>query len=191
MRFTRIMLGTLLIATVCSGGEKADRAIHEAVILLEKHRSEMTDEGEAQKIDLAIERLKEKETGGSARTETRRIPVEDARPADAAPVLNVNVADFIDHTERYKGQVVTLPLLVRSRTLIHPGQSLRDLAGNQARFLGVSEDGNRLDMMIDLPRSAAIPKASFGDRLVVTFRCREGDLQRGNEAIELKRPATP
>jgi len=42
--------------------------------------------------------------------------------------------------------------------------------------------------MIDLPRALEIPKLSFGDRAIVSFRCTQGNLQRGNEAVEVRRP---
>jgi hypothetical protein len=34
-----------------------------------------------------------------------------------------------------------------------------------------------------------VPKVSFGDRVIVSFRCSEGDLMRGNVAIAIRRPA--
>jgi hypothetical protein len=186
----RIVATLLLLASPCIAADRADQAIQDALDLLQSRRAQLTDQGEVEKLDRAMQRLRPADRPATpARTEARRATDNVETPADRAPSLpSVRIADFIDHTERYKGQVVTLPLMVRSRALIPPGETLRALAGGAARFQGSSEDGNRLDLMIDLPRSLEIPKLSFGDRAVVSFRCNEGDLQRGNEAIEIRRP---
>jgi hypothetical protein len=186
----RLIAALLLLATPCLAEDRADRAIKDALDLLQACRAELTAQTELDKLDRAVQRLRGADRQAApARTETRRVTANVETPADHPPSLpSVKIADFIDHTERYKGQVVTLPLMVRSRALIPQGQTLRDLAGGAARFQGTSDDGNRLDLMIDLPRSLEIPKLSFGDRALVSFRCTHGDLQRGNEAIEIRRP---
>ena len=159
--------------------------------MLESRRDELTAPAEREKLDRAIKLLRElsqQEEKTTKPTEARRVPV-NSDAADTAPsLLAVDVADFIDHTDRYRGKVVTLPLMLRSRELIPVGQNLRALSGGAARFQGSAEDGNRLDLMIDLPRSLEIPKLTFGDRAVVSFRCTEGSLMRGNEAVEIRRP---
>jgi len=186
----RLLMALLLLATPSLADDGADQAIQDALDLLQSRRSRVTEERERDKLDQAIERLRgPNDRVRPVRTETKRVSTESQAAADQPPSLaTVKVSDFIDHTNRYKGEVVTLPLMVRSRELIPSGQTLRALSGGAARFQGTSEDGNRLDLMIDLPRSLEIPKLSFGDRAVVSFRCKEGDLQRGNEAVEVRRP---
>ena len=178
----------LPLTTLCLADDRADQAIQDAIDLLESRRSKLTQQVEREKLDQAIQRLRDADQR-SARTETKRVTADRDAAADQPPSLaTVKITDFIDYTSRYKGQVVTLPLMVRSRELIPPGQTLRALAGGAARFQGSSEDGNRLDLMIELPRSLDIPKLSFGDRAVVSFRCNQGELNRGNEAVEIRRP---
>jgi hypothetical protein len=178
------------LTTLGVASDHADQAIDEALELLHSRRANLAQQSERDKVDQAIERLRGADSRlRSTRTETRRATADGEAAADQPPSLaTVKISKFIDHTDRYKSQVVTLPLMVRSRELIPPGQTLRALAGGAARFQGTSEDGNRLDLIIDLPRSLEIPKLSFGDRAVVSFRCKEGDLQRGNEAVEIRRP---
>ena len=187
---SRVIAAFLLLVAPCIAEDRADQAIKDALDLLQLRRARITEQRELDKLDRAIERLRDSDRSTrSARTETRRVTGDEETPADRPPSLpSVKIADFIDHTERYKGQIVTLPLMVRSRSLIPQGQTLRDLTGGAARFQGSSDDGNRLDLMIDLPRSLEIPKLSFGDRAIVTFRCTAGDLQSGNEAVEIRRP---
>jgi hypothetical protein len=187
---TYLIATLLLLAAPPRTDDRADQAIDDAIDLLQSRRAKLTEQAELQKLDGAIERLREaKRPASETKTVTRRVAGDGDQPADAPPKLaSVKISDFIDHTERYKGQLVTLPLTVRSRALIPPGETLRSLAGGAARFQGSSEDGNRLDLTIDLPRSLEIPKLSFGDRALVTFRCTTGDLQRGNQAIEIRRP---
>jgi len=184
----RVIAALLLLATPCVGDDRADQAIKDALDLLQSRRTKITEQAELEKLDQAIERLQDR-SASPTRTETRRIRTDVETPADRPPLLtSVDIVDFTDHTERYRGQIVTLPLQVRSRTLIPPGQTLRALAGGTARFQAYGDDGNRLDLMIDLPRSLEIPKLSFGDRAIVSFRCKQGNLLRGNEAIEIRRP---
>lgn len=173
----------------------AEQVIQEAIDLLTTRHLELTHQADRDKVYDAVEQLRKlnriKET---ARVVVRR-PASDSTAesdstADAPPDLKLRTSDFIDHTERYRGHVVTLPLTVRSRALVAPGRTLRELQGRAAQFQGTSEEGNTLDILINLPEPIEIPKVAFGDRVVVTFRCREGDLQRGNVAIAIRRPET-
>src|SRR5688500_19009068 len=121
----------------------------------------MFPNSEAKKLEAASARLRELlSSSGNKRSESRRVDLgtDAAEPADKRPVLSVNPTDFVDHTEKYRGKVVTLPLMVRSTSIIGPGRSIRDLAGGSARFLGQTDDGNRLDMLIELPAGLDIPK---------------------------------
>jgi hypothetical protein len=184
-----LLIAPFVVTSVSLANNLADQAIEDALELLQSRRAKLTQPSQRDKLDQAIQRLRNA-NDQPARTEANRVSAEGDTAADRPPSLaSVKIADFIDHTGRYQGKVVTLPLTVRSRDLIPPGQTLRALAGGAARFQGTSEDGNRLDLMIDLPRTLEIPKLSFGDRAIVSFRCNDGDLQRGNEAVKVRRPA--
>jgi len=131
----RILIAFLFLATPCiAGDDRADEAISDALDLLQSRRAKLTEQAELAKLDLAIERLMTVNRQATlAPVQTRRVTSNTETPADRPPSLlpSVKIADFIDHTERYKGQIVTLPLMVRSRALIPQGQTLRDLAAEQ------------------------------------------------------------
>jgi hypothetical protein len=186
----RLMVGIAPIGMLCAAAlaiaaePTADGALREAMRVLESRRSGVPTADQAT-IDLAHRRLQELLPAAGVPRVTRRIPTEPGSPAEATIV---NVVDFIDNTPRYRGQTVTLPLMVRSTPLSRGRRSLRDMVGGSARFMSTAEDGNRLDMTIDLPAGLDVPKAFFADRVVVSFRCDRGELQRGNVALSIDRP---
>ena len=182
-----LFVAMLLLPTFTSAAERADEVIQEAIDLLTTRHLELKEPVDRDKVYDAVEQLRKlKRNKDSARVVAQRATPDLA--ADSPPDLKLRVSDFIDHTERYRDQVVTLPLTVRSRALVTPGHTLRELQGRSAQFRGASEEGNTLDILMDLPPTLEIPKVAFGDRVIVTFRCREGDLQRGNVAITIRRP---
>jgi hypothetical protein len=180
----------------------ADQALHDALELLREKEIELKDQNDPpgvaklraarRRIQLLLEEPPESTPAARApdrpTEQERRRPAVANEPADQTPTLGVPLDDFIDHTERYRGQEITLPLIVRSTSLVGRGRSLRDLVGQTVRFMTFDEAGNRLDLYIDLPRGLEVPNAAFADRLLVTFRSGEGNLARGNRAISIRRP---
>lgn len=100
-------------------------------------------------------------------------------------IKEVNIADLIDNTEKYKGKTITLILTLNSDI---SGNSLRDNVGFDVPFYTFGEKHERLDIIISIPKNLDVPKAVFLDKLSVTFRCKEGNINQGNEAVLITRP---
>lgn len=115
-------------------------------------------------------------------------PEPDKKPRDESGIVELDgdtVADFKDRTERYKGK--TLRTTFRVDSSIFAPDSLRNYGGQDVKFFRLGVDGPQLDVVIRIP-VGDIPNAAFGDKLAVTFVCKEGSLQSGNEATVLTRP---
>jgi hypothetical protein len=98
----------------------------------------------------------------------------------------VNLRDFFYNTAAYKGKSITLDLKVDEPLFRSKGQSLRDYAGQEVKFLKTGPRGELLSLVIKLPQDLSIPEPS-SDSVSVTFVCTRGSLRQGNEAkaIEL------
>jgi hypothetical protein len=197
--FIHSLIAIVLFVDSVSAQDEADNAIDDAISLLKQRQATISDEASTAKLQEAIEGLRLVGlSDGPAEYTSRRIVLEKATmerepydlvsPADRPPALAVKITDFIDHTEQYRGRTITLPLTLRTLVRSGRGESLRDLRGTSARFVTTADDGNRLDLQIDLPAGLDLPKASFSDRLIVTFQCRAGNLRHGNQAIAVRRP---
>ena len=103
-----------------------------------------------------------------------------------------NMVDFIDNTEKYKGQVLEFKMMHFSGEGNY-GIPLRQRRGTWAKFRlstwGISDGtGTSATMIIKIPADLELPNVNFGDDVIVRFRCNNGDLIHGNEAIEIRRP---
>lgn len=94
-----------------------------------------------------------------------------------------DIVDFIDNTHSYKGKTLTLPLNIVGSIR----GTLRDNLGQEVKFWTSTKGGARLDVVILIPPSLAVPNARSLDEVIVTFVCKEGDLRHGNEATKIKR----
>lgn len=94
--------------------------------------------------------------------------------------------DFIDNPEKYKGQV--LEFTMRNTSSVGKfGVPLRERSGTWARF-SLGESGASADVAVEIPADLDMPNVGYFDKVVVRFRCNDGDLLHGNEAIEIRRP---
>jgi hypothetical protein len=86
------------------------------------------------------------------------------------------LVDFIDNTPMFKGKTLTIRLTVGELGTI------RDLAGKEARFFTFTNTGARYDMIVKLPTGEDVPDSTYGDKVLVTFVCEDGDRKHGNVA---------
>jgi len=92
------------------------------------------------------------------------------------------VLDFADRTAQYKGKTLTFDLRVGSID-----STLRECRGGDAKFRAEARTGGQVHITIAVPDKLEVPNAGFGDRVTVTFQCRDGELDRGNVATKIVR----
>jgi hypothetical protein len=92
----------------------------------------------------------------------------------------INIADFIRNPVPYKGKAITLDLKVDEA--IAKDQTLRDYVGRDVKFMTLGPKGERLDLVITLPKALTVPEVGRGDMVMITFLCTRGSLREGNEA---------
>jgi hypothetical protein len=106
-----------------------------------------------------------------------------------ASLFKVSITDLIDKTASYKGQTITLNLVVGDSNLLpSKGKSLRDYVGQNVKLFAFGEKGARLEIVIAIPEGLTVPNVGYGDYLNVTFVCKNGSLRDGNEAKSIERP---
>ncbi len=97
--------------------------------------------------------------------------------------------DFIDYTENYEGQIFEWELGL-TESIFSP-KSLRDFQGKDVEFIKREYEEPEFpasaNIMINIPENLKIPKAKFGDNLIVKFKC-GGSLTEGNVALSVSRP---
>ncbi len=94
-------------------------------------------------------------------------------------IENVNIADFVDNTQKYKGRTLKIQLGYKDSL------NLRDGQGNELEFYNFK--GANLKMFILIPKNISVPNARFMDQLYVTFICKHGRLDSGNVATLITR----
>jgi hypothetical protein len=97
---------------------------------------------------------------------------------------SVDTADLLKNPGKYKGQTITLTLLVAEE--IKNKGSLKDYVGKDVKFAALTKNKQRLEIKITIPDGLEVPKAGYGDVVKVTFVCKDGNLQRGNEATAIE-----
>ena len=113
-------------------------------------------------------------------------PFEDvAKSVEKADVGTIDIAEFSSNTSKYKGKTVTLMLLVAEQ--INNKGSLKDFIGKDVKFAAMSKNQKRNEVKITIPEGIEVPKAGFGDFVKVTFVCKDGNTQRGNEAKTIEK----
>ena len=105
-------------------------------------------------------------------------------------VKQFNFADFADNTEKYRGKVLKMGLFVTDAGLFkrRSQHSLREYVGKTVKLSNHGEDKVMLDILITIPSGLSVPNAMWGDDVIVEFRCVDGSLRSGNEAISIERP---
>ena len=117
----------------------------------------------------------------------RREMPENSNAREGERSGSFNPTDLIDNTKKYVGRTLKMSLIIGSAIFGDRGQSLQNFTGSYVDFRN-SYGNSRLDIRVYIPKSLSVPKASYGDNLLVTFICRDGDLRNGNEAISITRP---
>jgi len=117
------------------------------------------------------------------KTEIRGMP-GSSKTKEADDWKSFDPIDFIDNTQRYAGDVLKMKLTVGDS--LPSGKSLQDAAGRVVNFYYYYRRG-RLGIWILIPELINVPKAVYGDELMVTFMCREGNLKKGNVALSIDR----
>ena len=106
---------------------------------------------------------------------------------NAGPVNanNIDPADFMDNTEKYRGEQITLKGHISSAIFASDEESLWDYKG---KIFELFVYGTRDNIKILIPEHLSdIPKAVYLDREVATFICKDGDPQNGNVAVSIAR----
>lgn len=106
---------------------------------------------------------------------------EDPKPADD------KIADFVDNTEKYKGKEVTFTLKYLDPQGIYP---LRTRLGDKGVVFKGRDSKNKAELAvgIDLGPKLEVPNAKDGEEVIVTFKCGDGKLDKGNVAVKIRRP---
>jgi len=90
----------------------------------------------------------------------------------------IELTDFVDHPADFKGELVTI-----KRIYLQEDEHLRDLLGRDIR-LGINSTG----VVAQLPKYLEVPNAARQEPLVVTFRCDDGRVDKGNVIVKVTRP---
>jgi hypothetical protein len=93
-------------------------------------------------------------------------------------------ADFVDNTAKYKGKSLTMPLTYLGSDI--STAKLRDRLGTNGLFRGEAAGGG-FNIIIDLPATLDVPDVQYLGHVVVTFDCKEGNLDKGNLAKKIER----
>ena len=104
-----------------------------------------------------------------------------------------DMAGFIDHPERFKGETLTFLLSPYELGYKQEGSgsiglTLRDHIGQEVHFYGFAHGtSDRLDVMVTIPTGIDVPNARIGDYLNITFVCHDGTFKAGNVATSIAR----
>lgn len=159
-----------LVSPLCAQAPKpdpADKAIADAVAVLEKALAATKDAAGQEKLKAAIDVLKK--------------PAQAAVPAKPQNDL---ISDFIDNTAKYKGKVVTFQL-----TYMDNLGTLRDRVGDRCLLKG-KDSKNRAELLIQIiiPKGLDVPAAKNDEQVIVTFTCTMGKTEDGNKVVAITRP---
>ena len=92
-----------------------------------------------------------------------------------------SAAQFFDDPADFTGK--TIRIIAR----LAAGGKLRATVGYNVRFIGYSEAPSEY-FFITIPKDMEVPNVSeFGDTVVITFRCEQGLLDKGNIALSIVR----
>src|SRR5262245_58061381 len=64
----------------------------------------------------------------------------------------VNIGDLVSHTANYKGKTMNLVVKIDEPIVRGKGQSLRDFAGRDVKFMALGANGERADLVIRIPQ---------------------------------------
>ncbi len=97
---------------------------------------------------------------------------------------NINPAEFVSKTEKYRGKQITLKGHISTGIFASDEKSLQDYKGKTFElYVYGTEDDIKIFI---LEHFSNIPKAAYLDKVVVTFICKDGELQHGNVAVSIK-----
>jgi len=108
-----------------------------------------------------------------------------ARGDEKVEIVTPKATDLIDKTEDYKGKTIQMVLTYTGAVDLRGavGKLVPFALGNTDIYIDVlpGKEGSKIKEIKDLPNLTA------GDRATVTFLCQQGDLNRGNRIIDIKR----
>jgi hypothetical protein len=116
---------------------------------------------------------------GTGCTKTGPVEVPHHRGA------KINIPHFIKNTSTYKGKTITLDVLVDET--IPPGKSLMDYRGRDVRVSATGPKGEKLLLVIKIPKEIAVPELGRAAEVSVTFVCTQGKLLQGNDATLIEK----
>ncbi len=141
---------------------------------------------------------------GNNNTEKLQVPekieVKEKTIEKKEEVKELDVYDFLDFTEKYKGQIFEWKMEIEEsihndysqETVNNPyydfkNETLQDYVGKTVMFDYITKYGEpNVTLSIFIPENLVVPKATYGNSLMVKFKC-GGDLKNGNTAISITR----
>jgi hypothetical protein len=97
----------------------------------------------------------------------------------------INIPHFIKNTSTYKGKSITLDVIIDEA--IPPGKSLNDYRGRDVKMSAIGPKGEKLLLVITIPKGLAVPDVGPAEEISCTFLCTRGNLQQGNEATLIEK----
>ena len=171
-------------ATSLAADSPSTERIKKALSVLKDLKTHLKAKNDKNKVEAAIQELE-----NFIREDAKENEAAAEAAAAAAVAEKVSIPDFIDFTEKYKGRMIgSLELIVDSPIFADDNMSLQLYVGGKVNFRAYGPKGSTLNVTISIPKNLSVPKAVSGDKLIVTFKCTQGDLRQGNVAVEIKRP---
>lgn len=167
----------LFAAAALAADTAGEKAIKDAIALLEA-RGKRAKGADFEMIVRAMDALK-------AAMKPPPPPPPAIKPGEKpVDITGDRLSDFLDHPEKYKGQVLKANLEIEQAFVRAPGPSIRDV--DSVRLVPIGFDLKGL-ILVTIPKGIDVPKAHDGDKLTITFRCAAGDTTTGNSAVAIER----
>ena len=88
-------------------------------------------------------------------------------------------------TATYKGKSVTLDVVIDEP--IPEGRSLLDYRGRGIKLSAFGPRQERVSFVVHIPKDLDVPEVGRAEQVSVTFTCRQGSLQQGNQAMLIEK----
>ncbi len=107
--------------------------------------------------------------------------------------------DFKDNTQKYKGKVIEQELTYWETTPLKKVNQIINQQNSKTEVLEIqfflSHYGGKFKyfdykIKMNLPRGIEVPNVNIHEKIIVRFKCNDGDLDKGNEIISITRPTS-
>lgn len=111
-------------------------------------------------------------------------PVSVPDAADTSKIKSYSLSDLVDNTTDFKGKTVALMAHYDNGLQT---TTLRSNIGSNCRFFATDGNEVKAEIIIHISKKISVPNAYSNDDLDIVFKCGEGDLSSGNEAVTILR----